>query len=62
MAVSLPHPRGNSQRPARDRSEATHAINLCDMQAKYADVLKVEDLKRCLASLPKGLSDLRRGS
>jgi len=46
MAVSHPHPRGTQQRPARDRSEASHAINLYDMQAKYADVLKVEDLKR----------------
>ena len=55
-------PGGTQQRPARDRSEASHAINLCDMQAKYADVLKVEDLQRYLASLPKGLFDRRRGS
>jgi len=40
-----------------DRSEASHAINLCDMHAKYADVLKVEEVKRYLASLPKGLFD-----
>jgi len=33
-----------------DRSEASHAINLCDMQAKYADVLNVEEVKRYLAS------------
>ena len=26
-----------------DRSEASHAINLCDMQAKYADVVPAED-------------------
>ncbi len=26
-----------------DRSEASHAINLCDMHAKYADVIPVED-------------------
>ena len=44
-----------------DRSEASHAINLCDMQAKYADVLTVEEVKRYLASLPKGLFDLPRG-
>jgi nicotinamidase-related amidase len=44
-----------------DRSEASHAINLCDMQAKYADVLKVEAVKRYLASLPKGLFDLPPG-
>ena len=35
-----------------DRSQASHAINPCDMQAKYADVLKVEEVKRYLASLP----------
>ena len=44
-----------------DRSEASHAINLCDIQAKYADVLNVEEVKRYLASLPKGLFDLPRG-
>ena len=26
-----------------DRSQASHAINLCDMHAKYADVIPVED-------------------
>src|SRR5919201_1149774 len=45
-----------------DRSEASHDINLCDMQAKYADVLAVEEVKRYLASLPKGLFDLPRGT
>ena len=54
-------PRRTSCAPARDRSEASHAINLCEMQAKYADVLKVDEVKRYLASLPKGLFDLPRG-
>jgi hypothetical protein len=27
-----------------DRSEASHAISLCDMHAKYADVMKVGDV------------------
>ena len=44
-----------------DRSQASHAINLCDMQAKYADVLPVDEVKRYLASLPKGLFELPRG-
>jgi len=44
-----------------DRSQASHAINLCDMQAKYADVLAVAEVKRYLASVPKGLFDLPRG-
>ncbi|MEE8334046.1 MAG: isochorismatase family protein [Alphaproteobacteria bacterium] len=26
-----------------DRSQASHAVNLCDMNAKYADVIPVED-------------------
>ena len=26
-----------------DRSQASHAINLCDMQAKYADVVQMDD-------------------
>jgi maleamate amidohydrolase len=45
-----------------DRSQASHAINLCDMQAKYADVLPVEEVKRYLAALPKGLFELPRGA
>src|SRR5215468_1047812 len=44
-----------------DRSQASHAINLCDMQAKYGDVLPVAEVKRYLASLPKGLFELPRG-
>ena len=26
-----------------DRSQASHAINLCDMHAKYADVVGVDE-------------------
>src|SRR6266571_4551240 len=44
-----------------DRSQASHAVNLCDMHAKYADVLSVAEVKQYLASLPKGLFDLPRG-
>jgi len=44
-----------------DRSQASHAINLCDMQAKYADVVPVEEVRRYLAGLPKGLFELPRG-
>src|SRR5262249_31688459 len=44
-----------------DRSQASHAINLCDMQAKYADVVPVEEVRRYLAALPKGLFELPRG-
>ena len=44
-----------------DRSQASHAINLCDMHAKYADVLKADEVIAHIASLPKGLFDLPTG-
>jgi maleamate amidohydrolase len=31
-----------------DRSQASHAINLCDMHAKYADVVSMDDALRAL--------------
>jgi nicotinamidase-related amidase len=45
-----------------DRSQASHAINLCDMNAKYADVLKTSEVLAYLESLPEGMFDLPRGS
>lgn len=38
-----------------DRSQASHAINLFDMNAKYADVVKVDEAIQYVASLPEGL-------
>lgn len=38
-----------------DRAEASHAINLCDMNAKYADVLPSERVIDFLHGLPDGL-------
>jgi len=38
-----------------DRSEASHAINLCDMNAKYADVVKTAEVLAFFDSLPEGL-------
>ncbi len=38
-----------------DRSQASHAINLCDMHAKYADVVKLDETLGYLAGLPDGL-------
>lgn len=38
-----------------DRSEASHAINLCDLNAKYADVVKIDDAIRYVEELPDGL-------
>jgi nicotinamidase-related amidase len=38
-----------------DRSEASHAISLCDMHAKYADVVTLEETVAYIAGLPAGL-------
>jgi maleamate amidohydrolase len=42
-----------------DRSQASHAINLCDMNAKYADVVSVDHAISYVDRLPDGL--YRRG-
>ena len=34
-----------------DRSQASHAINLCDMQAKYADVVQMDDALEYIESI-----------
>jgi maleamate amidohydrolase len=44
-----------------DRSQASHAINLCDMNAKYADVIGSDEALKYLSSLPKGMFDLPPG-
>ncbi|MBC7781158.1 MAG: isochorismatase family protein [Proteobacteria bacterium] len=38
-----------------DRSQASHAINLCDMHAKYADVIKLDEALSFVRTLPEGL-------
>lgn len=45
-----------------DRSQASHAINLCDMNAKYADVVKTDEVVDFFAGLPAGLFDLPSGT
>lgn len=45
-----------------DRSQASHAINLCDMNAKYADVVKTAEVLAFFDSLPPGLFDLPKGA
>jgi maleamate amidohydrolase len=44
-----------------DRSQASHAINLCDMHAKYADVIATDACIASLDSLDHGLFDLPAG-
>ena len=38
-----------------DRSQASHAINLCDMNAKYADVMSVDEAIALVGKLPDRL-------
>jgi maleamate amidohydrolase len=45
-----------------DRSQASHAINLCDMNAKYADVVKVDEALSFLDGLQPGMYELPKGS
>ena len=44
-----------------DRSQASHAVSLCDMHVKYADVVKLEDALRFVDSLPPRMFELPRG-
>jgi len=45
-----------------DRSEASHAVSLCDMHAKYADVVATAEILAYFDRLPTGLFDLPAGS
>jgi maleamate amidohydrolase len=45
-----------------DRSQASHAVSLCDMDAKYADVVKLEETLAFIQQLPTGLFDLPKGN
>ncbi|MGB0629247.1 MAG: isochorismatase family protein [Alphaproteobacteria bacterium] len=44
-----------------DRSQASHAINLCDMNAKYADVVSTDSIIEYLEGLEDGLFELPKG-
>lgn len=41
-----------------DRAQASHAMSLCDMHAKYADVVKMEEVLAFIETLPRGLFEL----
>jgi maleamate amidohydrolase len=45
-----------------DRSQASHAINLCDMHAKYANVYHSSEVLDHLATLSQGMFDLPSGA
>src|ERR671929_1693494 len=44
-----------------DRSQASHALSLCDLNAKYADVVKLEETLAYIETLPTGLFNLPAG-
>ena len=45
-----------------DRSEASHALSLCDMHAKYADVVPTAEILSYFERLPDNLFDLPSGA
>ncbi len=45
-----------------DRSQASHAINLCDMNAKYADVVATAEVLRFFDKLAPNMFDLPKGA
>ena len=45
-----------------DRVQVSHAVNLCDRHAKYADVIASEEAHAFVAKLPRGLFDLPKGA
>src|SRR5215510_8671940 len=44
-----------------DRSQASHALTLCDLGAKYADIVKSEEVMSYFDTLDTGLFDLPKG-
>jgi len=44
-----------------DRAQANHAINLCDMHAKYANVMPSDEVISHLNTLSQGMYDLPSG-
>jgi maleamate amidohydrolase len=45
-----------------DRAQASHAINLCDMNAKYADVIGTAEVVDYIERLPDKLFELPSGA
>jgi maleamate amidohydrolase len=45
-----------------DRNEASHAVGLCDMHAKYADVMQVADVLSYFDTIPAGKFDPSKGN
>lgn len=45
-----------------DRSQASHALSLCDMHAKYADVIESSEVVHYINELPTGMFELPTGN
>ena len=45
-----------------DRAEASHAMALCDMNSRYADVISSGEVLRYIETLPEGLFELPAGA
>ena len=45
-----------------DRSQASHAINLCDMNAKCADVVKTAEVLEFFDKLPANMFEVPKGA
>ena len=45
-----------------DRSQASHALSLCDMHAKYADVVKLDQVIKFIGTLDANLFDLPKAA
>jgi maleamate amidohydrolase len=61
-AFSLNYRVALAQEGCFDRSEASHAVSLCDMHAKYADVVPTAEVLAYLETLPSGLFELPAGA
>jgi maleamate amidohydrolase len=61
-AFSLNYRVALAQEGCFDRSEASHAVSLCDMHAKYADVMPTAEILAYFERLPGGLFDLPAGA
>jgi maleamate amidohydrolase len=44
-----------------DRSQASHAVSLCDMHAKYADIVESAEVIDFISTLPAAMFDLPAG-
>ena len=54
-------PRDLAEEGCFDRSEASHAVSLCDMHAKYADVVSTAEILSYFDRLPADLFALPTG-